>query len=67
MQAALDVARDQGCDVIWLGVWEQNARAQEFYKKWGFERAGQQTFMLGKDPQSDWVMFRPVSSGPADA
>src|SRR5689334_12420834 len=36
MQAALDEARQRGCDCAWLGVWEKNPRAIDFYKKWGF-------------------------------
>lgn len=67
MEAALDVARGKGCDVIWLGVWENNARAQAFYRKWGFERAGKQTFMLGADAQTDWLMVRQLPSGHFDA
>jgi ribosomal protein S18 acetylase RimI-like enzyme len=41
---------------MWLGVWERNWRAQAFYRKWGFRRVGEQTFMLGADAQTDWVM-----------
>ena len=56
MQACLDLAREQGCDWVWLGVWEHNTRAQAFYTKWGFERFGEHIFIVGLDAQTDWWM-----------
>lgn len=58
MQFCIDEARGRGGDVLWLGVWQKNARAIAFYQKWGFKIAGTQTFQLGSDPQSDFVMRR---------
>lgn len=43
-------------DVIWLGVWEKNTRAIQFYRKWGFEKFSSHVFMLGGDAQTDWLM-----------
>jgi ribosomal protein S18 acetylase RimI-like enzyme len=60
MQACIDEARRRGCDVIWLDVWEKNPRAIAFYRKWGFEKVGEQGFQLGDDMQTDWLMARPV-------
>jgi len=60
MQACLDEARSRGCDLIWLGVWERNPRAQAFYRKWGFEKIGVHSFKLGGDRQTDWVMAREI-------
>jgi ribosomal protein S18 acetylase RimI-like enzyme len=56
MQATIREARQRGCDCIWLGVWEKNQRAIEFYKKWGFQEVGTHTFSVGEDPQNDYVM-----------
>ncbi len=56
MQACIDEARQRGCDSIWLGVWEKNQRAIEFYRKWGFKEIGKQIFTLGNDPQGDFIM-----------
>jgi len=56
MQACIHEARQKGCDSIWLGVWEKNPRAISFYKKWGFEEVGTHTFMLGEDPQEDFIL-----------
>ena len=61
MQACLEEGRQRGCDLIWLGVWEYNPRAQAFYQKWGFEKIGLHTFRLGDDLQTDWVMARLLS------
>lgn len=58
MQACLDIARQQGREWIWLGVWEHNERAKAFYAKWGFERFGQHLFFVGLDAQTDWWMRR---------
>jgi ribosomal protein S18 acetylase RimI-like enzyme len=43
---------------MWLGVWTKNFRAQEFYRKFGFTKCGEHVFVLGSDPQTDWVMSR---------
>ena len=56
MQRCVDEARDAGASVLWLGVWQRNLRAQAFYRKWGFETVGEQSFQLGADAQTDWVM-----------
>ena len=56
MQRCLDIAREMNKDYVWLGVWEHNLRALEFYKKWGFEKFGEHIFIVGLDPQTDWWM-----------
>jgi len=56
MKACINEARQRGFDSIWLGVWEMNQRAIDFYAKWGFQEVGTHIFMLGDDPQRDFVM-----------
>jgi GNAT superfamily N-acetyltransferase len=56
MQATIKEARQRGCDCVWLGVWEKNQRAIDFYKKWGFREVGTHIFSVGDDPQNDFVM-----------
>ena len=56
MQAVIEEAKQRGCDCVWLGVWEKNPRAIEFYKKWGFKEVGSHIFTVGNDPQRDYVM-----------
>jgi len=62
MEACLKEAQLAKCDVIWLDVWEENPRAIAFYRKWGFEKAGTQTFQLGSDIQNDWLMARTTNT-----
>jgi len=56
MLASIEEAKRRGCDSVWLGVWEKNPRAIEFYKKWGFKEIGTHIFILGDDPQKDYIM-----------
>lgn len=56
MQDALDTAARDGCDVLWLGVWEHNPKAMAFYRKFGLEIVGTHAFMLGNERQRDLVM-----------
>lgn len=56
MKTCLAFARKKALPAVWLGVWENNARAIAFYEKNGFVRFGQQTFVLGNDAQTDWLM-----------
>ena len=56
------LADENNCDTIWLGVWEFNYRAQEFYKKFGFEKCGEHVFQLGSDPQIDWIMQKRLTT-----
>jgi ribosomal protein S18 acetylase RimI-like enzyme len=56
MDKCFDRGREENCDVMWLGVWEYNPRAQRFYEKNGFRFVGRHTFLLGSDPQTDLLM-----------
>jgi len=56
MDACLETAKQNNHDVIWLGVWEYNPRAQRFYEKNGFRVVDKHTFVLGSDPQTDLLM-----------
>jgi diamine N-acetyltransferase len=58
MDVCLAEARSRGGDVVWLGVWEKNDRAIQFYQRKGFTVAGITTFQLGADLQHDLLMQR---------
>lgn len=58
MDACLTEARQAGRQTIWLGVWQQNTRAQAFYERWDFYIVGEHVFLLGDDRQTDWLMQR---------
>lgn len=53
MKFALDLAKEKDKKRVWLGVWEHNEPAKEFYLHWGFKRFSQHTFPVGSDPQTD--------------
>jgi ribosomal protein S18 acetylase RimI-like enzyme len=61
MQRCLGEAASRRRRTIWLGVWERNARAIAFYRRWGFADVGSQPFRLGTDLQTDRVMARRVA------
>lgn len=63
MRECVEEARRQGYQTMWLGVWERNARAQAFYRRWGFRKVGEHVFQLGSDPQIDWLMEREMEEG----
>jgi diamine N-acetyltransferase len=55
-EKALEAARQAQAAYIWLGVWEENQRAIQFYKKNGFVVFDQHIFRLGDDEQTDIMM-----------
>lgn len=56
MEESFLIAKENNCDVMWLGVWEYNPRAQAFYRKYGFREVGKHVFLLGSDAQTDLLM-----------
>jgi diamine N-acetyltransferase len=61
MGACLTEARQLGYETIWLGVWQENIRAQTFYRRWNFSTVGEHIFQLGTDRQVDWLMERSLA------
>lgn len=61
MKACVDLAKGKKKDYLWLGVWENNQRAIDFYTKWGFEKFDETDFLLGDDLQRDWLMKKKLS------
>ncbi len=55
-EKAIQVARKAGLEYVWLGVWEENARAIRFYEKNGFVPFDKHLFKLGDDIQTDIMM-----------
>ena len=53
---AIQIAREKSADYMWLGVWEENPRAINFYKKNGFVEFDKHVFKLGNDKQTDIMM-----------
>lgn len=55
-EKAIQIARQKNADYVWLGVWEENPRAINFYKKNGFVEFDRHIFKLGNDRQTDIMM-----------
>jgi ribosomal protein S18 acetylase RimI-like enzyme len=55
-EQAIELAKQRNATYVWLGVWEENARAINFYEKNGFVKFGEHIFMLGDDKQTDIMM-----------
>jgi ribosomal protein S18 acetylase RimI-like enzyme len=53
---AIEVAKAQHVAYVWLGVWENNKRALQFYTKNGFVEFDQHVFVLGDEAQTDIMM-----------
>ncbi|MFD1953457.1 GNAT family N-acetyltransferase [Paenibacillus thailandensis] len=55
---AMEIAIKQNKRMIWLGVWEKNAKAIAFYKKLGFVQKGAHSFYMGDEEQTDFIMTK---------
>lgn len=53
---AITIAKELQVAYVWLGVWEENKRALQFYKKNGFVEFDQHVFVLGDEAQTDIMM-----------
>lgn len=51
-------ARQRGAAGVWLGVNQENARANRFYEKSGFARVGVKRFLVGDRFEDDFVRER---------
>ena len=59
MEYILQHAKANNYQVVWLGVWEHNLRAQKFYEKYGFVNSGHtHDFPIGKTPQTDYWFWK---------
>lgn len=60
MQAVHAVARRARCQTVWLGVYDRNAHARNFYMRWGFVDVGTKDFLFGGKLYADPIMAAPV-------
>jgi diamine N-acetyltransferase len=56
MDMAIAWAREQGAAALYLGVYCDNARAQAFYRKFGFEIIGAYQFKVGNTLDDERIM-----------
>lgn len=57
MDAAVADARRQRADSVWLSVWIDADWAISFYRRYGFEIAGELSFQLGRSEFRDYLML----------
>ena len=55
-EKAMAIAKSKHCEYIWLGVWEENHRALQFYTKNGFVAFDKHIFVFGDEAQTDIMM-----------
>jgi diamine N-acetyltransferase len=53
---AIEIAYMRKKSYIWLGVWEKNDKALQFYKRNGFYSISKHSFFMGDDEQTDFIM-----------
>ena len=59
MQHYLDFATSKKYELAFLGVWEYNYKAQNFYSKYGFVKTNHtHSFPVGDTPQLDVYMVK---------
>ncbi|NYE38376.1 tRNA (guanine37-N1)-methyltransferase [Nocardioides cavernae] len=61
MRHTLTAAAGTGAAGAWLGVSEENGRANAFYARHGFEAVGRKTFHIGDASEDDVVRERPLA------
>lgn len=57
MQDAIDWAREHGARAMYLSVWENNIRAQRFYRRFGFADHSEWDFMVGRVADRDFIWW----------
>jgi len=55
-EKAIEVAKEKKAQYVWLGVWEENHKAIQFYNKNGFQVFDKHVFVLGDEKQTDLMM-----------
>jgi ribosomal protein S18 acetylase RimI-like enzyme len=61
LNKAMEVGQIKQKDRVWLGVWQKNPNAIQFYESQGFAKNGTHVFVIGGEEQLDWVMEKEVS------
>lgn len=61
-EKAMQVAHDKQVNYVWLGVWEENPRAINFYIKNDFIEFDKHIFKLGDDEQTDIMMKKKITT-----
>ena len=57
---AINYARHNNFNCLWLGVWQKNSAAIKFYNKFDFETIGTKLFKIGNKITEDFIMLLKV-------
>jgi len=60
-EKALAWLERNGPRTIWISVWSQNLGAQRFYARWGFSKAGEYEFPVGRVRDHEFIFRRDAS------
>lgn len=60
MNHAEQLASQAGAKYLWLGVYEKNYHAQQFYERHGFKRFSQHIYQVGADAQLDYLLRKQI-------
>jgi diamine N-acetyltransferase len=55
MDETIAWARGKGAPALYLSVWENNERAQRFYRRYGFQDHSEWDFMVGATADRDFI------------
>lgn len=55
IEKSIEIGREKGYEMLWLGVWDQNVEAQKFYEKIGMKNVGLTDFSDGKNKFINFV------------
>ncbi len=56
LDEVIEMAVQRKMRYLWLGVWEKNIRAINFYLRNNFKHSGTHPYMVGNDKQTDKIM-----------
>ena len=62
MSFSEELAAKAGKKYLWLGVWERNRDAIEFYKHINFTITGEHQFKIGNEMQTDLIMKKEINN-----
>ncbi|GAB6196538.1 N-acetyltransferase family protein [Lysobacter xanthus] len=61
MGTAMDWLLRDGPRTLWVGVWSENAGAQRFYGRYGFDKVGTYGFPVGRVVDLEFILRRPAA------
>lgn len=57
-ETALAWLEHEGPRTLWISVWSENLGAQRFYARYGFQKAGEYEFIVGKQRDREFILRR---------